>query len=144
MFRIIELLAAAAGIVTALLIMWDRFVSAPFPVDMELDTSPADADTSSEAGRPTQALLRMRLTTIGHLIIEEISAPGCRVDIPRIADQARVYRGDFQKVARPNTFVRPNVGEIVEYPFLVRPERPCGETKLVKIRIGICYVGTRT
>jgi hypothetical protein len=144
MFRLLELLAAAAGIVTAAVILWDRFMAAPFPVELDLVTSRLDAEPVGQGFCRTQCLLRMRSAAIGHLVVEEISAPGCLVEVPG-ANQETVHSGKFQKIARPNAPVRAEAGQIVEYIFLVRPTHwtEAGEAKLVTIRIVISFVGAK-
>jgi hypothetical protein len=145
-FRLLELLAAAGGIITALVILWDRFVAAPFPVDAELDTRPFDTAPVPEGYRRTQCTFRMRSTALGHLIVEDVSAPGCLVEVPKRVSDGWAYGTGFQKIARPNTPFRPAMGAIEEFPFLIRPIQWTrdGEIKLIKIRVGVCFIGAKT
>ncbi len=146
MVRLLELLAAAAGVVTTFLLLWDRFLSAPFPVDAELNTRPFDTEPVPEGYRRTQCTFRMRSAALGHVVVEEISAPGCLIEVPKRVSDGWAYEGGFRKIARPNAPFRPETGAIEEFPFLLRPVEWThdGEIKLIKIKIAICFIGAKT
>jgi len=145
MFRLIEFLAATAGLVTAVVILWDRFFAAPFPVEAELDTRPFDTEPVPQGYRRTQCTLRMRTTALGHLVVEEVSAPDCLIEVPKRVSDGWAYDGGFRKLAKPDAPFRPESGDIAEFPFLLRPKHgtPDGEIKLVKIKVVICFIGAK-